>query len=248
MGELKWVGDKVIISVDHESKNSHTFEGGLKIRLERDWNNLNRRETQPVNAIVVSGENIKPGSEILIHPNVTHDTNKIFNYTQLSGKVEGSDIKQYSVPIDKCYAWYDEDELCWKPLKGFDFALRVYKPYIGPIEGIDPNLVPDVLYVTTGEFKGQVVHTLKACDYEMIFQGRDGREDRIIRFRHFPGEDNDREEVIAVSEYLTDEVNEGRLIVGLSPTTAKEVTPTLTNKANDTTRGNRKSKSKAHAV
>lgn len=241
MAELQWVLDKVIISVDHESKNTHTFESGLKIRLERDWNNLNRRETQPVNAIVVSGEDVKPGSEILIHPNVTHDTNKIFNHSKLSGAVEGSDVKYYSVPVDKCYAWYDEDEKLWKPLRGFDFALRVYKPYIGPIEGIEPNLIPDVLYVTTGELKGQVVHTLKACDYEMIFQGRQGREERIIRFRHFPGEDNDREEVIAVSKYLTELVNNGDLLVGLTPTTSKKVT-------NDTTRGNRKLKSKAHFV
>jgi hypothetical protein len=233
---------RIIISVDHESKNSHTFKSGLKIRLERDWNNLNRRETQPVNAIVVSGEDIKPGSEILIHPNVTHDTNKIFNYTKLSGAVEGSDIKYYSVPSDKCYAWYDEDEKVWKPLKNFEFALRVYKPYDGPILGIEPELVPDVLYVTTGEFKGQVVHTLKACDYEIIFQGRDGREERLIRFRHFPDEYNDREEVIAVSQYLTTLVDKGEILVGLSPHTADKKTN------NDTVRRNRKPKSKAHAV
>lgn len=232
---------RIIISVDHESKNSHTFESGLKIRLERDWNNLNRRETQPVNAIVVAGEDVKLGSEIIIHPNATHDTNRIFNHSKLSGTVEGSNTKLYSIPIDKCYAWYDEDEKCWKPLYGFDFALRVYIPYIGPIEGIDPDLIPDVLYVTTGEFKGQVVHTLKACDYEMIFQGRDGREERVIRFRHFPNEDNDREEVIAASEYLTKLVNEGKYFVGLTPTTSKKIT-------NDTPRGNRKSKAKAHAV
>lgn len=242
MAELKWVSGKIIISVDHESKNSHTFEHGLKIRLERDWNNLNRRETQPVNAIVVSGENVKPGSEILIHPNVTHDTNKIFNFGKLSGVTEVSDTKYYSVPTDKCYAWYDEDENCWKPLAGFDFALRVYVPYSGPIEGIEPDLIPDVLYVTTGEFKGQVVHTLKACDYEIIFQGRNGREERVVRFRHFPNEDNDREEVIAVSQYLTDRVNSGNLLIGLSPTTANKKTN------NDSNRRNRKSKSKVDLV
>jgi hypothetical protein len=242
MAELNWVLDKIIISVDHESKNSHTFQSGMKIRLERDYNNLNRRETQPVNAIVVSGENIKPGSEILIHPNVTHDTNKIFNHTKLSGIVEGSNVKQYSVPSDKCYAWYDEEEFCWKPMAGFDFALRVYKPYIGPIEGIEPELIPDVLYATTGEFKGQVVHTLKACDYEIIFQGKNGQEERVIRFRHFPGQDNDREEVIAVSDYLTNMVNNGNLLIGLSNTTAIKKTN------NDSNRRNRKLKSQADLV
>lgn len=235
---------RIIISVDHESKNTHTFQSGLKIRLERNWNNLNRRETEPVNAIVIAGEDIAPGSEILIHPNVTHDTNKIFNYKKLSGLVEGSDVKHYSIPSDKCYAWYDADEKVWKPMKNFHFALRVYKPYDGPIIGIEPELIPDVLYVTTGKLKGQVVHTLKACDYEIIFQGKNDQEERLIRFRHFPDEDNDREEVIAVSKYLTNLVDNGELLIGMTSSSAIAHKKTK----NDTIGRNRKLKSKAYAV
>lgn len=218
---MKAVEGKVVISVDHESKNSYTFENGLKIRLERNWNNLNKRETHPVNAIVIDGDGLKAGSEILIHPNMTHDTYKIHNHTALSGAVEGSDIKYYSIPAEQCYAWYDEGE--WKPLKNFDFALRVFKPYEGAIEGIDPSLMTDILYVTTGEFKGKIVHTLKSCDYEIIFQGKQGREESLIRFRHFPDEDNEREEVIAVREDLTELLNKGKLYVGLTPTSSKPI-------------------------
>jgi len=221
MSELKYVQGKVIISVDLESKNSHTFEDGTKIRLERQWNNLNKRETHPVNAIVISGEGMKSGSQILIHPNMTHDTYKIHDYAPLSGQVEGSDIKYYSIPEEQCYAWLDGDE--WKPLKNFDFALRVFIPYTGPIDGIEPSMVKDVLYVSTGEFKGKVVHTLKSCDYEIIFQGTNGREERLIRFRHFPGQEHEREEVIAVDEYLTKRVNNKELIVGLTPTNATTI-------------------------
>jgi hypothetical protein len=217
---MKAVEGKVIISVDHESKNSYTFEGGLKIRLERNWNNLNKRETHPVNAIVIDGDGLKEGSEILIHPNMTHDSYKINNYANLSGEIEGSDIKYYSVPADQCYAWFDEE---WKPLKGFDFALRVFRPYEGLLDGIEPKVMPDILYVTTGEFKGKIVHTLKSCDYEIIFQGKKGREENIIRFRHFPGEDHEREEVIAVREDLTKLLNKGKLLVGLTPTSAKTI-------------------------
>jgi len=110
-----------------------------------------------------------------------------------------------------------------RPLKNFDFGLRVYRPYEGFIEGIEPTLIPDVLYVTTGEFKGLIVQTLKSCDYEIIFQGTNGQEDRIIRFRHFPYEDNEREEVIAVRNDLTDLYNNGKLLIGLSPSTAKPI-------------------------
>ena len=218
---MKAVEGKIIISVDREKKNSYTFESGLKIRMERNWNNLNQRETQPVNAIVIDGEGIKEGSEILIHPNVTHESHQIFNHHQLSGNVEGSDIRYYSVPLDKCYAWLDGEE--WKPLKNFDFALRVFKPYEGMLEGIEPTLITDMLYVTTGELKGNIVHTLKACDYEIVFQGIHDREERIIRFRHFTDEDNDREEVIAVNHELTEKLNQGKILVGLSKSDAKTI-------------------------
>lgn len=210
---------KVIISVDLESKNSHTFSDGTKIRLERQYNNLNRRETHPVNATVIHGDGLKSGSQILIHPNMTHETYRIYDFAPLSGKIEGSDVKYYSIPAEQCYAWLDDDS--WKPLKGFDFGLRVFVPYTGSISGIEPSLVSDVLYVTTGEFKGKVVHTLKACDYEVIFQGTSGQEERLIRFRHFPDQDHEREEVIAVDGFMTEKVNEGEWLVGLTPTKAK---------------------------
>lgn len=221
MIQLQAVEGKVIISVDLESKNSHTFSDGTKIRLERQYNNLNRRETHPVNATVISGEGMKSGSQILIHPNMTHETYRIYDYAPLSGTIEGNDVKYYSIPEEQCYAWLDGD--IWKPLKNFDFALRVYIPYAGLIDGIEPTLVKDVLYVTTGEFKGKVVHTLKSCDYEIIFQGSNGQEDRLIRFRHFPDKEHEREEVIAVDEYLTEKVNNKKLIIGLSPLKAKTV-------------------------
>lgn len=221
---LSAVEGRVIVSVDLEGKNSHTFEDGTKIRLERQWNNLNKRETHPVNAIVVDGHGIEKGSQILIHPNMTDDTYKIFNYSSLSGQVEGSDVKYFSVPAEQCYAWLDEkDNKTWKPLPNFEFGLRVYRPYKGSIEGIEPSLIKDVLYVTTGEFKGLIVHTLKACDYEIIFQGIHGREERIIRFRHFPNQEHEREEVTVIDNYLTEKLNNGELLIGLSPTTAKKL-------------------------
>lgn len=218
---LNRVDGKVIVAVDLESKNSHRFSDGTTIRLERQWNNLNKRETHPVNAIAISGDGVKEGSEILIHPNMTHDAYRIFDYEPFSGKSEASDVKYYSIPVEQCYAWLDGDT--WKPLYGFDFALRVYTPYEGKLEGIEPSIIKDVLYVTTGEFTGKVIHTLKSSDYEIIFQNVDGREGRIIRFRHFPDHDNEREEVIAINDSLTRLVKNKKLLVGLTPTNAKTI-------------------------
>jgi hypothetical protein len=108
-------------------------------------------------------------------------------------------------------------------MKGFDFGERVYKPYRGMMTGVEPSIIKDVLYLTTGEFMGKVVHTLKASDYEIIYQGQNGREDRVIRVRHFPDEVNEREEIIAVSEELTNQVLSGDLIIGLEPSKARTI-------------------------
>lgn len=220
MGKLKYVQGRVICQVDLEGKNTHQFADGTKIRLERDYNNFNRRETQPVNGIVISAENIPEGSEILISHNALHDSNRLFNYTPLSGSAQASDIKYYSIPEEDCFAWRDNDGTL-KPMKNFEFALRVFKPYVGRISFVSPVLMKDVLYITTGKLKNNVCHTLKSSDYEVIYQELDGREGRLIRLRHSEDSDFNREEITATSHTLTDQVNKGELIIGLEPSKAK---------------------------
>ena len=208
---LKHTYGRVIVKADLEAKNYHTFSNGLTIRRERNFNEFNRRITQPVNAICISGEDIEPGSEILISHNALHDTNKIFSY-----KSKSPDIQYYSLPEYDCFAWRDK-EGNMRPMKNFEFGLRVFKPYSGPLEGIAPTLIKDTLYITTGLLAGKVAHTLKASDYEIIFQGLDGKEDRLIRISHSEDENFDREEIIAIADDLTEQVACGTLLVGLEP-------------------------------
>lgn len=217
---LKNVFGRVVVKVNLESKNSHRFEDGTEIRLARGFDNFNKRETEPTNAIVISSDYIPQGSEILISHKALHDSNKIFDYN--NNPAEYSDIRYYSIPEGDCFAWRDGDGVL-QPLKGFAFGLRVFEKHGGVLVGIEPTLIKDVLYVKTGELKGNVVHTLKACDYEVIFQGASGREERIIRFRHFENEDNDREEVICINHEMTEKVMTGRLMIGLSPSDAETV-------------------------
>lgn len=222
MSSLKHVHGKVVVAVDLEYKNWHTFSDGTKIRRERQFNELNRRITEPVNAIVISAENIPSGVEILIHPNATHDTNRIFNHSQLSGKDEGSDIKYYSIPEDQCFIWRDGSE--WKALPPYETALRVFEPYTGILHGIEPKLIKDCLYVTSGNFKGRVVKTLKACDYEVIFQDINGQESKKIRFRPNGCEKTKREpEAIALLNDITDRVLDGGLLIGIEIRDAKPI-------------------------
>lgn len=222
---LKHVDKRIVIKVDLEAKNWHTFEDGTKIRRERDYEELNKRITQPVNATVISSEIIPIGCEVLIHHNCCHDVNKIFDYENLSGEAEASSVKYFSIPESDCYAWRDEDgEL--KPMKDFEFALRVFEPYKGVLEGIEPTLLKNVLYITTGNLKGFVVGVLKASDYEIVFQGLNGREERVIRIRHSEDEDFEREEIIYVNHHLTEKVNNGELLVGLSATSCQPIKTT----------------------
>lgn len=220
--KLAYVKDRVIVSIDMEYKNSVTFKDGTKIRLERRFDNFDMKYVQPVNATVLAAKNIPEGAEILIHHNSTHAVNEILNYKQVSGTDIASDIKYFSIPIADCFAWRNDNE--WQPLPGFDFALRVFKPYIGVIEGIEPTKIKDVLYVTTGEYKGQVVITLKSSDYEMIFQDVTGREGNLIRFRSSENVKEQREcEVIAIHDQYTEMVHSGSLLVGLSKNNCKKL-------------------------
>lgn len=212
------VEGRVVVKVDVEKKNFHTFENGQTIRRERQYNEFNRRLTEPVNATVISSDYIPAGSEILIGHNALHEVNKIYDYDQTLD----TDVEYYSLPEEDCFAWLDESgEL--RPMKNFEFAYRVFKPYEGLIDGIEPSVIPQVLYIRTGEFAGNVAHCLKASDYEIVFQGAGGREDRVIRCRHFPEDYNDKEELIAISHDLTEKVNKGQLLVGLSTSDAKTI-------------------------
>lgn len=221
---------RVIVKIDLDSKDSHTFRDGTKIEIRRRYNNMNHRHTDPVNAVVVSAENIPEGTEILIHHNSAHDVNRIFDYVPLSGKEIAGRVHYFSLPQSECFLYRVGND--WLPLPGFTTALRVFKPYTGIIEGIEPELFKDLLYVTSGELKGKVVYTLRSCDYEIIFQDTDGRENRVIRFRHWddgsgelnPSTPTDkREEVIGIANLFTEKVETGEYFVGIKPFDAKPV-------------------------
>lgn len=214
---LKHTFGRVIVVVDLEEKNYHTFSDGTKIRRERQFNEFNRRITQPVQGTVISGENIPKGSEILVFHNSFHDTNKIFNY-----KTQSNDIQYFSIPEYDCYAWRNEQGEM-QPMTNFEFGLRVFKPYEGMILGQPHTQIKDVLYMTTGKLQGLVVHTLISSDYEIIYQNQDGREGNLIRIRHSEDPNFDREEIQAISNELTEELKRGTLKIGITPKDCKKL-------------------------
>jgi len=212
--KLKSPANRVIIKVDLESKNSHTFKDGTKIKLERVYDNFKMRYVKPVNAEVVSAKDIPSGAEILIHHNATHDTYKIFNYQRPTAEAS-SEMQYFSIPIEECFMWRDKKCSSWNPLNNFITGLRIFEPYTGFLQGIEPMLVKNKIYVTSGELEGNVVGTVISSDYEIIYQDDDGTEGRIIRLRYYP-EGNDRNEVISIEHEMTNKVRNGDLLVGYS--------------------------------
>jgi hypothetical protein len=235
---LKAVENRVIVLIDIEGKNSYRFENGTVIRFERNWDTFDQKHTQPVNATVIDAKNIPIGAEILVHHNSCHPVNEVFNHSFLSGEQIASGIKVFSIPETDCYVWrisepepvkidgkynYYRQGGEWQPLPGFILAERVYEPYRGIIEGIEPKLLKQRLYIKTGELKGNVVITLKAADYQITFQDSNGRENRLIRCRHFEGDWNEREEIIAIDHYNTERLLNGELLIGLESNNAKKI-------------------------
>lgn len=216
---LKHVEGKIVVRVDMQAKNQHSFADGTTIRIERGWNNLNYRDKMPVNAWVISAENIPEGAEILVHHNACTETYEITNHGQLSGEMIGSNIKYYSIPEEQAFFWRIIGG-GWQPIGGYTPALRVFIPYNGILQGIEPTKVKDTLYITAGPLKGNVVHTLKACDYCIIYQEANNQEGQLIRCRHFET-DNEREEVTAINHELTEKVKTGKLFVGVEKSDAK---------------------------
>lgn len=205
---LKHVEGRIVVKIDREGKNSHRFQNGTTIRRERVFNNLNFRETSPVNAIVISSENIPEGVEILVDYHSVHDSNKIFDY-----KNKSSQIDYYSIKCNDCYLWRNEND--WQPLPPYDLALRVFKKYDQIISWMKPEKMDNVLYVTTGEYKGKIVQTLLGCDYECVFQDTNGREGNRIRFLPFGDPSvNKEEEAIAIRQDLMEELEQEKLLIG----------------------------------
>jgi hypothetical protein len=215
---MKHAEKRIVIKADKDGKNWHTFSDGRKIRLEREYENLDKKHTSQVLGEVISGEDVPRGAMILFHHNAMHPVNQIFNHGQLSGEELASGIEVFSISETECYLWKMPGEKEWNPIKGFAIAFNVYEPYMGKIENILPKKIKNVLYIASGELKGKVCYCLHASGLPIIFNNENGIEETIIRVRHFEGEElNEREEIIAVDLNLTKKVKKRELLIGNTP-------------------------------
>ena len=212
---------RVLVRVDTEQKNYTTFADGTTIRLERGYNNLDGQYTNQVRGIVISSDVIPKDAIVLFHFNSLHASNEVFDHSELTKEETTNNIKIFSIPEQECFLWREHHVSTWKTIPPFVTALKVFEPYTGKIEGVEPKQVKNILYITSGELKGKCVHTVKAADYCIIFRGDEGKDEYIVRCRHYEGEDNPREEVVAIDNHLTQRIKKGELLVGYSKTNCK---------------------------
>jgi hypothetical protein len=218
---LKAVSGRVLIKVDVEQKNHHTFSNGTTIKLERNYDNFDKKQTNQVLGEVLDAEHIPTGAMVLFHHNAIHEVNEVFNHSKLSGEEIASGFKILSIAESEVFLWklIGVDE--WLPAKNFCIAERVWEPYKGVIAGIPPTKIKNVLFIKTGELEGRVVRTLHACDFPIMFVNEKGKEQTIIRCRHFEDEDNEREEIVAIDHTLTERLYNQELLIGIDALSAK---------------------------
>lgn len=207
---------KLLIKVDTEQKNGYTFSNGTEIVMRRDIENLDKKYTQQTIGECIDSEYIPKGALILFHHNATHEVNMIFDSEYLTKEEQVNGFKIISIKESECFLWKEKGDKDWQPLRGFCTALRVFEVYKGNLVGIEPKLIKNVLYLTSGEYKGEVANVVKAADYEITFRNEQGKDEHLIRCRHFEDEDNEREELTCINHYLTERLLKGELMVGIT--------------------------------
>lgn len=226
---MKYVEGRVIVQANKSQKNAYTFSNGVEIILERDVENLDRSYTQQTLGVVISAEDIPEDALILFHFNALNETNKVNNYSGLSGEQIASGIEIYSIPVNQCYLWKMAGEEKWNPCGDYEIAERVFVPYTGILHGIEPKKMKDTLYVKTGKYKALVVKTLQACDAVIHFRNEKGVDESIIRFRPYGNKKENREpEAIAILNDVTEKVLSGEYLVGIAIKDAKPFDSTAT--------------------
>lgn len=225
MNELKAAAGRVIVKVKMDEKDSYTFQSGLKIAIQRNTENFDRKYVAITQGEVIDSEYIPKGATVYFHHNGSHENNHIYNYKSLNSQDIANEIRYFSIPEGECFLYRVGDgELL--PLKGFATALRVFKPYKGILQGIESSLLKNVLYLTSGTLKGKVCHTLKACDYQLTVLV-DGRDRNIIRVRDAGQVEEQREELVAINNAYTQQVKGGGLYVGLTTSDCKPLKETI---------------------
>jgi hypothetical protein len=205
--------NRVLIAVDLKYKDRVSLgESGVILERPRNYDDLNHRVTQTSQGWVINSDYLESGSEVLVSHNSFHETNKLFTF---DNEISLQSIGVFSIPKTECYV-YRVNNGKWKACEGFLLGLKVFEPYNGILEGIEPKEIKRTFFVTTdGYLKHKVVDTVNAAILPIIANDENYNEIIINRIRHYPNDPyNVREEVLAINNEKTNKVLKGELLIG----------------------------------
>ena len=128
-------------------------------------------------AIIIDGENLPAGEEILVHHNASEASYKIDNEEFLTPEEKKEGYKVLSIPQDMCFCYKKEGE--WFPCDEFIITLRIFKPYTGRLVGLPHEVVKNRMYCVKGEWEGKILVTLPNCDYQIVYHDRNNKRAKL---------------------------------------------------------------------
>ena len=82
---LKAAQGRILLKVDPDFKNNYSLTKDVTIRLERNVENLNHRETMPVQGICMEDRpNVSREAMVIVNHNSFHPSNQVFDYDGLT--------------------------------------------------------------------------------------------------------------------------------------------------------------------
>lgn len=251
---LNHVQDRVIISVDVTQKNTYQFGNGQILVMFPNTNQLDRRYHAPVSGTVISAEDIPVGVEVLVEHNSCHVVNEIvdlkddnpnikfysvpklecFAWRLITNEYTEADLVYYfDGLVPRTMLPYSGIWSEWQPTKYYAIGERVYEPYTGILQNIKPTRIKNTLLIKTGEFKDKIVHIIKNGEYTIIYQDTNGKPNELLVTFHVEDESelsdpilNAKQEILAVSETLTQRYHNGELLTGLTEDNCKPIETT----------------------
>ena len=220
---LKALTGFVLIKMDTQNKAKYSLGNGNTLLIQRGYE-FNRRLDYPSMAIIIDGEGLPKGEQVLVHHNASEPHYHVLEDTDMLTEEERREgYKIFSVPKDMCFCYSYKG--VWMPCEHFLITLRIFKPYEGRLAGITPQQVKNRMYVINGysegnkderiDLSGKVVCSFDNCDYEIIWMNTNNKEERLIRTR-------DRE-VSGIDNDMLKDLKKGIYTIGLSPPTAKKL-------------------------
>lgn len=218
---MKHLNEKILIKLDTTQKEKLEWVGGGVLKIERNFN-FNLREDRSSLAIVISGDGLPTGANILVH-HLSGEPMYLIDDPELLTKEETKEgYKVFSIPKDNAYFYQDPETKEWECCRYFLQSKRIYEPYNGVLTGIEHQLIKNRLYIVKGKVEedGMVDDVSGKCcivtpysDYEIIYHDAEHKQGSLIRTRS--------REITAVDEGLTKRVLNGELLIGHSPKDAK---------------------------